>query len=94
MRETKRVVVGSPRRLVKALSWAPAAMLSGGIVAGIRCYQVLISPLIGPQCRFTPTCSEYFILSIRKYGPLAGSWRGVKRVLRCHPYNPGGHDPP
>ena len=64
------------------------------LVQLIRCYQVGISPLIGPNCRFTPTCSQYAIATIRKNGPLKGSWQALKRILRCHPWNPGGHDPP
>lgn len=60
----------------------------------IRFYQMGISPLIGPSCRYTPTCSQYAIDAIRKYGPLSGMYRGIKRILRCHPWHPGGHDPP
>lgn len=60
----------------------------------IRCYQVGISPLIGPNCRFTPTCSQYAIEVIRKDGPIKGTYRACRRILRCHPWNPGGHDPP
>ncbi|WP_419189968.1 membrane protein insertion efficiency factor YidD [Stieleria marina] len=60
----------------------------------IRFYQMGISPLIGPSCRFTPTCSQYAIEVIRKDGPIKGCWRTVKRILRCHPWNPGGYDPP
>ncbi|WP_206028688.1 membrane protein insertion efficiency factor YidD [Thalassoroseus pseudoceratinae] len=60
----------------------------------VRGYQRFISPLLGPSCRFTPTCSEYFIQAVRKYGILRGTWRGVMRILRCHPFHPGGYDPP
>ncbi|MEM9187223.1 MAG: membrane protein insertion efficiency factor YidD [Planctomycetota bacterium] len=73
---------------------APAAALSLVLIVVVRAYQLLISPLLGPRCRFTPTCSEYFLLAVRKYGPLAGAWRGVRRIARCHPFHPGGHDPP
>lgn len=59
----------------------------------VRGYQIFISPLLGPHCRFTPTCSAYFIQAVEKYGPLKGSWLGIKRILRCHPGNPGGYDP-
>ena len=59
----------------------------------VRGYQILISPLLGNHCRFTPTCSAYFIEAVEKYGPLKGSWLGIKRILRCHPGNPGGYDP-
>ena len=59
----------------------------------IKIYQILISPLLGPSCRFTPTCSQYTIEAIQKYGPLKGGWLGFKRVLRCHPWGGCGHDP-
>lgn len=64
------------------------------IVGCIRVYQFLISPILGPSCRFSPTCSEYWIQSVKKYGVLRGCWRGMWRIARCHPWNPGGHDPP
>ena len=57
-------------------------------------YQRLLSPLLGPRCRFNPTCSTYFIESVRKYGVIRGGWRGIRRICRCHPWNPGGYDPP
>ncbi|HEY9545754.1 MAG TPA: membrane protein insertion efficiency factor YidD [Solimonas sp.] len=59
----------------------------------IRSYQVLISPLLGPRCRFYPSCSHYAIDAIRTYGPLRGSWLAARRITRCHPLNPGGYDP-
>lgn len=60
----------------------------------VRVYQKLISPMLGPTCRFHPTCSEYFVLSVRKYGLIVGIWKGTRRIARCHPWNPGGYDPP
>lgn len=60
----------------------------------IRSYQTFISPLTGPSCRFTPTCSSYAIGAIGKHGPIRGSWAAIKRICRCHPWNPGGYDPP
>ncbi len=59
----------------------------------IRGYQIFISPLFPPTCRFTPTCSTYFIQALEKYGPWKGTILGIKRILRCHPGNPGGYDP-
>ena len=59
----------------------------------VRTYQIAISPYIGAHCRFTPTCSAYFIEAVEKYGALKGSWLGIRRILRCHPGNPGGYDP-
>ena len=64
------------------------------MVGLVRIYQRLLSPLIGRQCRFHPTCSEYFILAVQKYGAISGAARGVWRILRCHPFNRGGYDPP
>jgi conserved hypothetical protein YidD len=59
----------------------------------IRVYQYIISPFIGPSCRFAPTCSEYAVDAVRKYGAVKGVWLGIKRIARCHPWNPGGYDP-
>jgi len=64
------------------------------IIKLIRGYQLLISPWLGQNCRYTPTCSQYFIEAVKKYGILKGSYRGVLRILRCHPFSRGGHDPP
>ncbi|MCA9149883.1 MAG: membrane protein insertion efficiency factor YidD, partial [Planctomycetales bacterium] len=60
------------------------------LVAAVKTYQWLISPLFPPTCRFTPTCSQYCIECLRKYGILRGGWRSVRRILRCHPFHPGG----
>lgn len=59
----------------------------------IRIYQILISPLFPPTCRFQPTCSTYAIEAIAKFGPITGGWLAIKRILRCHPFHPGGYDP-
>lgn len=59
----------------------------------IRFYQTLISPLLGSNCRFYPTCSHYTYQAIEIHGMVRGGWLGVKRILRCHPFNPGGYDP-
>jgi putative membrane protein insertion efficiency factor len=59
----------------------------------IRGYQRFISPLFPRHCRFYPTCSAYCYEAIVKYGPFKGTWLGIKRILRCHPFNPGGYDP-
>jgi putative membrane protein insertion efficiency factor len=64
------------------------------LVLLVRGYQFVISPLLGKNCRFQPSCSQYMIESVEKYGLLRGSWRGVLRILRCHPLHPGGYDPP
>ena len=62
-------------------------------IVPLKIYQMLVSPLLGPSCRFTPTCSQYTIEAIQKYGPLKGGWLGFKRILRCHPWGGCGHDP-
>ena len=59
----------------------------------IRGYRLLISPLFPPTCRFQPTCSNYAIIAIERFGLLKGSFLAVKRILRCHPFHPGGYDP-
>ncbi len=77
-------------------SWA--AMLDGGVVALltvlIRIYQQFLSPLLGPTCRFRPTCSVYFLESLQSHGAVRGSLRGLRRICRCHPWSRGGWDPP
>ena len=59
----------------------------------IRAYQICISPFLLPCCRFTPSCSEYAIDAVRSYGPFKGSTLALSRLLRCHPWHPGGYDP-
>lgn len=63
------------------------------LIGMIRFYRSFISPLKPPCCRFTPTCSEYALQAIEKYGALKGSWLAVKRVIRCNPFCKGGYDP-
>lgn len=64
------------------------------VLALIRLYQVTLSPLIGQSCRFEPSCSRYTATCVERFGAMRGSWLGVRRILRCHPFNPGGYDPP
>jgi putative membrane protein insertion efficiency factor len=59
----------------------------------IRLYQKTLSPILLPACRFTPTCSHYSYEAFKRFGFVKGAWLSVKRVSRCHPFNPGGHDP-
>jgi uncharacterized protein len=59
-----------------------------------RLYQWLISPMLGRRCRFEPSCSVYFIESVRKHGAIRGALRGIWRICRCNPWSPGGYDPP
>lgn len=63
------------------------------IIGAIRVYQIALSPYFGQQCRFTPTCSEYGKQAVARHGALKGSWLAIRRVGRCHPWHPGGHDP-
>lgn len=64
------------------------------LIAMTRLYQLVLSPIFGGQCRFVPSCSEYCIGALQKYGALRGTWMAVRRILRCHPWHPGGYDPP
>jgi putative membrane protein insertion efficiency factor len=59
----------------------------------IRGYRRFISPLFPPACRFQPTCSQYAVEAIATYGTIKGSWLAINRILRCHPFHPGGYDP-
>lgn len=63
------------------------------LLASIRLYKRVLSPLLPSACRFTPTCSVYSYEAIEVYGPLKGMWMGIRRILRCHPLHPGGFDP-
>lgn len=67
-------------------------MLRRLLLAPIRFYQLAISPLLPPSCRYTPTCSEYTAQAVSRYG-VYGLWLGAKRISRCHPGHPGGYDP-
>ena len=69
-------------------------LMSAFLIGMVRVYQVAFSPLLGGHCRFVPTCSNYFIASVRKYGPLRGALKGMWRVLRCNPWGGRGFDPP
>jgi putative membrane protein insertion efficiency factor len=60
----------------------------------VRGYQVTLSPLLGNRCRFHPSCSQYFIEAVRKYGAIRGTAKGLWRLARCHPFSAGGYDPP
>jgi putative membrane protein insertion efficiency factor len=59
----------------------------------LRGYKRFLSPLLPPMCRFEPSCSMYTMQAVEKYGALRGTWLGVRRLARCHPFNPGGWDP-
>jgi len=59
----------------------------------VRAYQIVLSPLLGSNCRYQPTCSHYMIGAIKEWGPFKGTWLGLRRIGRCHPWGSHGHDP-
>ena len=64
------------------------------LIGLVRFYQASLRPILPAACRFYPSCSEYFILAVRQYGPVHGACKGIGRICRCHPWNAGGYDPP
>lgn len=68
-------------------------ILSFPFILLIKIYQKIISPVLGPQCRFTPTCSNYALEALKKYGVFKGTWLAVKRISKCHPWGGKGYDP-
>jgi len=80
---------GRECRWLRWLTGLPVALA----VSLIRLYQVSVSPLLGRRCRFYPSCSEYAIEALRRKGLLVGSAKALWRLMRCHPFNPGGYDP-
>tara|TARA_B100001939_G_scaffold267545_1_gene234964 strand:+ start:124 stop:402 length:279 start_codon:yes stop_codon:yes gene_type:complete len=89
MHESTTVSVGLLARTAQAINGALAQLL----LALIGFYRRFISPLMGPRCRFIPTCSAYGLEAIQKHGPWRGSWLTIKRLLRCTPLTPCGCDP-
>ncbi len=63
------------------------------VILPVRFYQVAISPMFSPSCRFQPTCSNYMIEAVREWGLIKGTWLGLRRISKCHPWGPHGHDP-
>jgi putative membrane protein insertion efficiency factor len=63
------------------------------LMVPIRGYQKFISPALPPSCRFTPSCSQYALEAVAKHGAVRGTWLAARRLVRCHPFNPGGYDP-
>ncbi len=81
---------------MKDLRWfinLPGWLAGKALVGTVRFYQGSISPLLGKHCRYTPSCSEYFIESVRRRGVVAGTLGGIWRICRCHPLAKGGYDP-
>ena len=75
----------SPRRSTGPLAWL--------MIRGIRLYQLTLTFLIGGQCRFEPSCSEFGIQAVRRHGAIKGGYLTVRRIMRCHPWGGSGHDP-
>ena len=74
--------------------WATVKkVLAFPLIVLVKFYQLCISPFTPPSCRFTPTCSQYALEALRKYGPLKGGWLAFRRILRCHPWGGSGYDP-
>ena len=71
----------------------PARLLRGLLIGLVRFYQGTLGLMLPDSCRFSPTCSEYFIRAVEKHGAIKGTWLGLRRILRCNPLCKGGHDP-
>lgn len=71
----------------------PTSVVARLLVAVVEAYRRFVSPLLGPHCRFAPSCSAYAVGALREHGALRGGWLAVRRIARCHPFNPGGLDP-
>lgn len=69
-------------------------MIRSLLLLAIRVYQLTLSRLVGQSCRFEPSCSRYTATCIERFGAAEGAWLGVRRIARCHPFHPGGYDPP
>ena len=69
---------------------SPASLLLKGLIHG---YRLLISPVLGPHCRYAPTCSAYALEAVGRFGAFRGGWLALRRILRCHPWGGAGHDP-
>lgn len=63
------------------------------LITLIKAYRIFLSPLFLPSCRFQPTCSQYALDAVERFGAIKGGWMSLKRILRCHPFHPGGYDP-
>ena len=81
------------KRLLRRAAQLFTALLKNMMILLIMFYRRAISPLFPPCCRFVPTCSQYALEAVRRYGPFKGGRMAVRRILRCHPFNPGGYDP-
>ena len=78
--------------MIKKHAYAFNLLIINVFIFFIRIYQRILSPLFGPKCRFTPSCSQYAVIALRRFGIIKGGWLMVKRVLKCHPLHEGGED--
>ena len=81
------------KRALSRLLQTCKRILTLPLIGLVRFYQLCISPLKPPTCRFTPTCSQYALQALKKYGPIKGSWLAIKRIAKCHPWGGSGYDP-
>ena len=88
----EKISTQAPGNRLSAIRASLQQLLVRGLLALLRGYQLLLSPLLGPRCRYYPSCSEYASQAIEQHGALAGSWLALKRVGRCHPGRAGGID--
>jgi putative membrane protein insertion efficiency factor len=70
-----------------------AGVVAWALILLVRVYQLLLRPFLPPTCRFAPSCNDYALTAFRRHGALRGGWLAARRLGRCHPLNPGGHDP-
>ncbi len=70
-----------------------SSVLTAVLILPLRIYQLAISPLFPPACRFTPTCSQYAVEALKRHGPFKGAWLSLRRICRCHPWGGSGYDP-
>jgi len=78
---------------VTAKGLAPSRLVARLLIGAILVYRYTLSPLLGPRCRYLPTCSAYALEAVQRHGPWRGGWLAIKRLCRCHPWGGAGHDP-
>ena len=78
---------------MRIIFWPVNTLATWVLIAIVWVYRFALGWLLGGQCRFQPTCSQYMLDAVEKYGPWRGGYKGIRRILRCHPWGPSGHDP-